>query len=835
MKIRVCLLTNRNHSTYSAIGPNRDCSRLVHSGKYGCLWQLETGHFGGTVIPCSLFTTHRWWTFTFRDRFYSLKKMLNIWKISLVALYICCPIECWNRNKHSQRSPVSHEKSCVFPSVHRRAAIYECQHSFLSVPTEDFHSRKPIWWCPLTDNFDHYPEWIHCPETASTYGGNHPGHECHFPFVYQKRIHTTCIRNSGELVFSHSDDPVPVDTGQSGYWWCSTTGDFDRDGKWTRCRPQLAHQLPCHFSKLSVWTGGMVSGINYECQAFSGHWICMTELGQIRQCPTVSSSVQAISSPNTEGGNSPGRSCHFPFQATLLLLTKELTWTEPARKRNFTTCLPGTPNSPLSGLIYPPWIGYWCATTDNFDRDRLWTRCSIEPNQLPPSASSVTTNLLSSPVSTTSSLAEVWTQLGWFQQMSLEERHHLSTRTYAFSPEFERSLRLVESKRAYWDVSRSSAHPSWWIWLAPFWWAAYGANQTPVTTTPSNQYFTESSAETLDMRATNPLTYGFQLPSWVDSWTSAGWLEFGLSMNDRWQKLVGSVHQRWHNTWLIAYAIGFASAVGALLFIVLTLFLCLDDTRRKQLVYTMCKPKKWRRTLVTLPPTFINEPTYVSCTPSNGTGPPKYPYAASPDYCTSHATHMTDSAEPEMNKKNKYSQPEENCLLADSSSWCSVNPNAEISHHKRNSPRPVGREDSLDNELGYEISLPKPDPFRRPDSACPCWPVRDLSCLRYQQQLNHALELIVNLIRTSENLDELSKSTDLRAQLQQLLFFRTPSSAPDSARSSQLAFLNNKTPGCGFSPLEGGAFIDQAIPSAPPPSYEQVIDWLLPMALNLEW
>ncbi|TPP64277.1 Matrix metallopeptidase-9 (M10 family) [Fasciola gigantica] len=748
--------------------------------------------------------------------------MVNLWSVSLIILFFFCPIECWDRGQPSTRSDLSREKACVFPSVHRRAAIYECVHSSLSVPNDNFHSKKPIWWCPLTDNFDHYPEWIPCPETASTYAGNQPGQECHFPFLYKKQVYSTCIRNGDELVYSQSEDPVPVDTGLSGYWWCSTTADFDRDRKWTRCRPQLAQQLPCHFPKHSTWTGGMISGIAYECQAFSGHWICMTELGQLRECPGNRNSKYTITSPNTEGGNSPGSPCHFPFQATLLLLTKQLTWTGPARKRNFTTCLPGTPNSPLSGVVYPPWIGYWCATTENFDRDRLWTRCSVEPLQLPASTTSATTNLINLPPSTTASLAAVWTQLAWFQQLSVEERHGLLTRTHAFSPEFERSLRLVESKRAQWDVPQSDAHPSWWIWLAPFWWAAYGANQTPVTTTPPNQYFTESSSNRLDMRSTNPLTHGFQLPSWVDSWSSAGWLEFGLSMNDRWQKLVASVQQRWHKAWLIAYGTGFASAMGLLLLIVLTLLLCLGDTRRKQLVHTVCRPKKLKRSLSTLPAT-LNESNYIVCTPRNGTGPPKYPCTVSQEYVSARRMHL-DSVEPEMNKKTKLSQSEENCLLTDSPIWYAINPNMDILPRNRNSPRPTERENSLENELGSEAVVPKINRFHSPESTCPCWPNRDLTCLCYQQQLNHALELIVNLIRTNENLDELCKSTDLRAKLHQLLSTRSVSGTAGSTRLSQLQLVNDKSSVCDFNASHESFFTDRVIPSAPPPSYEQVMD-----------
>ncbi|TNN10525.1 Epididymal sperm-binding protein, partial [Schistosoma japonicum] len=150
------------------------------------------------------------------------------------------------------------KRQCIFPSVHKRKAIYECQHIDISPPNEQIsmtnqYSLESKWWCPLTDNFDHYPEWQNCPVTTSTYAGNQPGKQCHFPFIYRKRLYSTCIRTNGELYFDNINDPMPIDNGKSGYWWCSTTKDFDFDGLWTKCRPQLAYQLPFYGLNLPLW------------------------------------------------------------------------------------------------------------------------------------------------------------------------------------------------------------------------------------------------------------------------------------------------------------------------------------------------------------------------------------------------------------------------------------------------------------------------------------------------------------------------------------------------------------------------------------------------------
>ncbi|XP_060137182.1 matrix metalloproteinase-9-like [Zootoca vivipara] len=51
------------------------------------------------------------------------------------------------------------------------------------------------------------------------YGGNANGQPCVFPFTYKSWTFYTC---------SNEDDPL-------GRFWCATTGDYDKDHKWSYC------------------------------------------------------------------------------------------------------------------------------------------------------------------------------------------------------------------------------------------------------------------------------------------------------------------------------------------------------------------------------------------------------------------------------------------------------------------------------------------------------------------------------------------------------------------------------------------------------------------------
>ncbi|VDO74851.1 unnamed protein product [Schistosoma mattheei] len=517
-------------------------------------------------------------------------------------------------NYYWNEKTIKHQRQCIFPSVYKRKAIYECQHIDINGPNDEqfnvitnnqLYSSK--WWCPLTDNYDHYPEWQLCPETTTTYGGNQPGKQCYFPFIYHKRLYTTCIRNDGNLIYQHENDRIPIDNGKSGYWWCSTTSNFDHDGLWTKCRPQLSYQLPCYFKKQTNHynIGGFIQSSDYECQPYLGHWICYTELKQLRECPK---SIQLLHNIKTEGGNDPGFPCYFPFQATLSLHHYHPHHNEINRPQNFTHCLPGIINNQLDQQlsIYPTWIGYWCSTTENFDRDQLWTRCHLNINQQ---------NMI-----TSYKLSEIWSQLNWLTLLTYKEKSIISIKNLSNTINFQQSLNSIELLRGKWELFTKNNYDldhiyhdlnhnnqyndhyyielTWWLWLAPFWWITYKTNQslnstnhlvhTQMMNIHSNQLTMNSNNNNND---NNPLISGLNLPTWLNEWSESGWYYYNINMKTKWNHLLLSLYYKWLKSWLLIFFIGFLLGILLISFILLIIFFSLKKSIRLQIIDCLFQTK----------------------------------------------------------------------------------------------------------------------------------------------------------------------------------------------------------------------------------------------------
>ncbi|KAK9397124.1 epididymal sperm-binding protein 1-like [Crotalus adamanteus] len=205
---------------------------------------------------------------------------------------------------------------CVFPF------LYEGKY-YPSCTTDG--SSKDMSWCALTDNYDEKRLWKQCAVTE--YGGNSGGKPCVFPFVYMSHVYYTCA--------SKSD--------RKGPFWCSTTGNYDKDKKWSYCAD--TNPAPCSFpfiyrnkSYYSCITDGIL---------FNQLW-CATTTNYDNDRKWKSCSLQEY------GGNANGQPCVFPFNY---------------KGEMVTTCIDEDEKNEKNGR-------FWCATTENFDVDMKWSFCA---------------------------------------------------------------------------------------------------------------------------------------------------------------------------------------------------------------------------------------------------------------------------------------------------------------------------------------------------------------------------------------------------------------------------------------------------------------------------
>ncbi|XP_016007832.2 matrix metalloproteinase-9 [Rousettus aegyptiacus] len=166
--------------------------------------------------------------------------------------------------------------------------------------------------------------------------GNADGAPCRFPFTFEGRSYSACTTEG------RSDD-LP---------WCSTTGDFDADGRFGFCPSERlytehgnADGKPCVFP--FTFEGRSYSACTTDGRSDGNRW-CATTASYDQDklygfCPTRADST-------VTGGNSAGEQCVFPF----VFLGKE-----------YSSC---TREGRDDGRL-------WCATTSNFDSDKKWGFC----------------------------------------------------------------------------------------------------------------------------------------------------------------------------------------------------------------------------------------------------------------------------------------------------------------------------------------------------------------------------------------------------------------------------------------------------------------------------
>ncbi|XP_052340888.1 72 kDa type IV collagenase-like [Oncorhynchus keta] len=165
--------------------------------------------------------------------------------------------------------------------------------------------------------------------------GNAEGEFCKFPFMFMGKEYNSCT-NQGR------DD---------GFLWCSTTYNFDDDGKYGFCPHELLFTLggnadgaPCKFP--FTFQGENYDGCTTQGRDDGYRWCATTENYDNDKsygfCPETAMS--------TVGGNSEGSPCVFPF--TFLGDT-------------YDSC---TASGRSDGKM-------WCASTKSYDDDRKWGFC----------------------------------------------------------------------------------------------------------------------------------------------------------------------------------------------------------------------------------------------------------------------------------------------------------------------------------------------------------------------------------------------------------------------------------------------------------------------------
>uniref|UniRef100_G1QKN0 72 kDa type IV collagenase n=1 Tax=Nomascus leucogenys TaxID=61853 RepID=G1QKN0_NOMLE len=165
--------------------------------------------------------------------------------------------------------------------------------------------------------------------------GNADGEYCKFPFLFNGKEYNSC-----------------TDTGRSdGFLWCSTTYNFEKDGKYGFCPHEAlftmggnAEGQPCKFP--FRFQGTSYDSCTTEGRTDGYRWCGTTEDYDRDKkygfCPETAMS--------TVGGNSEGAPCVFPFT---FLGNKYESCTSAGRS---------------DGKM-------WCATTANYDDDRKWGFC----------------------------------------------------------------------------------------------------------------------------------------------------------------------------------------------------------------------------------------------------------------------------------------------------------------------------------------------------------------------------------------------------------------------------------------------------------------------------
>ncbi|XP_054849701.1 epididymal sperm-binding protein 1-like [Eublepharis macularius] len=231
---------------------------------------------------------------------------------------------------------------CAFPFIYKGQKFYTC--------TND-NTESGRFWCGTTSNYDKHKLWSYCADTRLD---SHPTGPCVFPFYYNGKSYQSCTR----------------DGAASGKYWCSLIRNHNDDlNMFTYCKPT---ELVSDFGAMGFFTQLLLCAslvpfsaafLDFSSCVFpfiyknKTYTTCTKEDSKLNWlwCATTSSYDNDHKwkrcYEKEHGGNSHGKPCVFPFVY---------------RKRKFYTCTDENARPRM----------FWCATTSNYDKDKIWSYCA---------------------------------------------------------------------------------------------------------------------------------------------------------------------------------------------------------------------------------------------------------------------------------------------------------------------------------------------------------------------------------------------------------------------------------------------------------------------------
>ncbi|XP_013913322.1 PREDICTED: uncharacterized protein LOC106542189 isoform X2 [Thamnophis sirtalis] len=227
----------------------------------------------------------------------------------------------WTYCESSGTEPQQDDPTCVFPFIYKGKFYSTCID-------EDMENGK--FWCSTSSNYDKDKKWKYCNVTDPEPYLIIVNPLCVFPFIYKSISYNTCTAEG------MSD----------GKLWCATTSNFDLDNTWAYCNitgpDEIMESPPCIFP--FIYQGKLYRNCTADGRRDGKFWCATTQNydvdRKLKLCQDLGPNPM-IQSP----------SCVFPFIFN---------------KKVYSTCT----NEGMSDGKF------WCATTTSYDVDKKWAYCN---------------------------------------------------------------------------------------------------------------------------------------------------------------------------------------------------------------------------------------------------------------------------------------------------------------------------------------------------------------------------------------------------------------------------------------------------------------------------